>query len=294
MNENLDDIFDTSLGSVKDIENDTNPASSDTNKNFEEETINESDNKSKSKQISNKQLSSREINEIKAMQNQKLFALKQQNLAKEQALASSNDLKYRDYLWDITCKYFNKGCFADNLQPQFDQKLADEEFKLKKEIIALQEQNKEEIRLAKEAMKTQNIKSEPQVELLEPQKLAQILYDSIYDSDIFRESSDINKIIDQILQKLENNNNAFSDSSGFSESSIPMQSPIRNQYSSPPLKVSPPKLVPRSTPKTNRNLKNDPALRRNIQERKKLKQSIEQTNKFLAEMKRQSWFGEFM
>lgn len=293
MNQDLDEIFDTSLGSVRDFENDTNVASNESSENFVEEEVDEDSDKQKRQSSSNKQLTSREINEIKSMHTQKLFALKQQNLAKEQALASSNDLKYRDYLWDITCKYFNKGCFADNLEPHFEKKLSEEEYKLKKEIIALQEQQKEELRISKENMKDAQTRNEPAVELLEPQALAQILYDSIYDCDVFRESADINKLIDQILQKFENNIPSIG-SSDFSESSIPIQSPVRQPYKSPMLKVSPPKPIQRNTPISAKRVRKDPALKRNIQERKKLKQSIEQTNKFLSDMKKQSWFGEFL
>ena len=289
MDDSLDEIFDTSLNasdSYCDIDSD----SESSEKNAEEES-------EKPKKIVNsakKVYTEKEINDIKRAQKQRLAAIKQTHLSEEQTLSESNDLKYRNYIWELTLNNFGRGSFTTNLRPLFEKKLIDEEYRLKKEIFELKESQKEEMRSAK-AMKNETGRKVSYQRLLDPKEFAQQIFlqlqgddsDDIYEND---------SMIDRILQKVRAAN------SPPEEPSVDSSEDFEEVFLSPPKRVkSPPKYSPEpfpayqnvhSPPKTQK--KPNKMLKRHIKERNKLKKSIEETDKFIQEMKRQALFGEFM
>ena len=316
MSDSLDEIFDTSLNETEsDIRNEVS-AKSET-----ENSINDPIPSVHKSPIFEKVFRGKELNELKRVQTQRIIELRQRHLSEEQATSDANNLKYRDFIWEISLNYFGRGSYVTDFRTLFEKKLVDEEFKLKKEILELQESQKEEIRMAKQ-MKNDNKQFRRTQGLLSPKEFAQQIFAQIqgFDNDDIYEND---SMIDSILNKLTEANNVEHDSvSTFDEFEAVFVSPPKPRRSIPRKPFSPhfsssssssqvpprhgehysarkPHLYPHSpkyihSPPMMLKKRPNRMLQRHIRERNKLKKYMDETDKFLQDMKRQSWFGEFM
>ena len=158
----------------------------------------------KSLNISKKSLKINDIEELKRVQNNHLTLIKQKNITKEQTIKNSLDLKYRNIIWDLTLQHFGKGFCVDDLTLYFQRKLDEEEFKLQKELIKLEEEFK------KETNYNNNFKEKP-LNNFKPYDIAKIIFNQIEPSllDSMNFDSKFNKLKKKIkkIKNLQKNKN---------------------------------------------------------------------------------------
>ena len=325
MTDLLDEIFDTSLN-----ESESNGGNDGGGNNFASETeSNEDLSEGFKSPILKKVFKGKELNEMKRAQTQRIIALRQKHLQQEQTITEANDLKFRDFIWELTLNYFGRGSFLTDLRPLFEQKLVEEEYKLKKELLQLQESQKDEIRSAKQMKTDQQLKARNQ-KLIDPKEFAQQIFFHIQDFDDGDDVYENDAAIDAILNKITEKNQENESISSIEDFEAVFVSPPKQKRGSPQYQnISPisssstPSIISSSqTPPTGSEKKQkrrrhvdvvppppryihspqpilmkkrpNRMLQRHIRERNKLKKSMEETDKFMQNMKKQAWFGDFL
>ena len=323
MSDSLDEIFDTSLNESDSAEEKIAGANFPT-----ESETNEVSSEGFKSPILKKVFKGKELNELKRAQTQRIIALRQKHMNQEQTISDANDLKFRDFIWEMTLNYFGRGSFITDLRPLFEQKLVEEEYQLKKEILELQESQKEEIRTAKQMKSEQQMKARNQ-KLIDPKEFAQQIFAQIQDfddgDDVYENDAAIDAILNKITEK--NEDESVSSIEGFEAVFVSPPKPKRPSpqvqnfsplsSSSTPSIISSPQTPPNGSEKKQKRrrpvnavepppryvhspqpmtMKKRPnrMLQRHIRERNKLKKSMEETDKFMQNMKKQAWFGDFL
>ena len=211
----------------------------------------------KSLNISKKSLKINDIEELKRVQNNHLTLIKQKNITKEQTIKNSLDLKYRNIIWDLTLQHFGKGFCVDDLTLYFQRKLDEEEFKLQKELIKLEEEFK------KETNYNNNFKEKP-LNNFKPYDIAKIIFNQIEPSllDSMNFDSKFNKLKKKI-KKIKN-----------------LQ--INKNFNLPEFQ---PEIFSKKKNNKLKKLYIDPKIQKHITERKKFEKVLDQADNFLKKMK---------
>lgn len=294
----LNEIFDTSLSSPTSPLSEVTSIIKHVEKNvFKTPNIVKKNDPDSPKYLDQQLKLTKKYEETKYITNQKIISLKQANLTEEQTLESSNNLKFRNFVWDITLKHFGRGIYSDDLSEMFNKKIADEEYKLKKEVLDLQESQKEEYRNAKETNSSfpryrriyiGNVKPDPS-------EVAQKIFDILQGFVQSPEDFEIDRLIEQMLTKLRYN--AATERREIISKIYQTNKKKERSFLSP-LVYSPsitqsskryfsPRL-PHGSP-----MRSDADIRRHIRERNKLKETIAQTDKFMKKMQSMAFGPEF-
>lgn len=239
-----------------------------------------------------------EFENMKRRHTEKLTSSKHNNITKEQAYSNGNDLEFRNMIWALTLHHFGKGSFAEDLDPLFQRSLSDEQYKLEKELLTLQQEYDDQISDMQRRQYYRKTKKR-KITLPDPRELAVKLYRNMKGNDC----SDVNnEFIDDLIRHVKKENNKIID-----KDIPPRQAPVRNHHfnevQNRPIKhryVEPEKFVPKQKrsiqpltesivkqhiKKAKNELQYD--LQYHIKERERLKKCLKQTDRFIGNLRKE-------
>lgn len=230
-----------------------------------------------------------ELEDLKRQHAEQLSIIKQTNIAKEQSAANAYNLEYRNSIWSVTLKHLGKGVFTDEIAPLLEHNLGEEQFKLEKELLELQQRYDDELAQAKmnpvvRKRRHHKRKSSSTVPI-SPQQLAQLIVDRIDQPPRKQVEKDPNDVIvDKMIQVVRSE----------SEALIDRQQVINHRRAAvvPHRPISQRKEQPKRTTHRRENPMDQSCIVENIDARKKMKKRLMDTDKFLRDLHKQEWFDD--
>lgn len=228
----------------------------------------------------------REFEELKRRHAEQLSLLKHSNVTREQATANSYDIEYRNVVWSVTLRHLGKGVFAEDIGPLFEHNLSEQQFKLEKELLELQQTYDDELaqmraQMAGKGRRRRRVRRIPGTEM-QPQQLARMICDRLDELEPREVEDDSNDVIlSQLIKMIKKENEEILDRR---EAFIKRQRPKireRKMYHPPP---EPPRARPKNP---------EPSfLASHKAASNKLVKSMAKADRFLKNLQKQEWFDD--
>jgi hypothetical protein len=195
----------------------------------------------------------------------------------EQLRTNAYNLEYRDLVWGITLKHTGSAMFPEDLESVLQHHLNEEQFRLEKELLALQQRYDDELGQARSA--PADIERRPRVSrVLDPKRMAFVIWQRLQDFDDPEAANSSAAVIDGLIKIVRRERRRLESGRG---AAVPS-----------PRKPSPkPRPVPLPLPMPPAESEPDIGkIEDHIAARKKLKKSVAKADKFVRELQRQPWF----
>ena len=215
----------------------------------------------------------RALSNMKLKHMEKLSRLKMRNITEEQSLCRSNNLEYRNTIWEISLKYLGHGLFSEDLQSVFEQALNEEQFRLEKEYIELERRYEEErahtfTRSIRADSSRHRVSKKNVPEIIPPKELALIIFNRMQaanqENDLLDQKAggEANKDMAKCVRK--GNRKVMHESTNYKNQ---VTERLQKQK-----KESPNKKIPST-------------LKRHVQARHRLQKYVAQTDRFVRQIK---------
>ena len=140
----------------------------------------------------------REFEELKRRHAEQLSLLKHNNVTKEQAAANSYNIEYRNVVWSVTLRHLGKGVFTEDIGPLLEHSLSEQQFRLEKELVELQQTYDDEIaqmraQLTGKSRKRRRVRRTGQA--MQPEQMARMICDRLDELEPQEVEDDGNDVI---------------------------------------------------------------------------------------------------